>query len=420
MSLSNCLKWVFSLSCLFLVLLFASCSKDDDKDPVVTDENLYINEIYASGDDWIELFNNTDASKDVSGYKIYDDEANKYNLPSGTVVPAKGFLVIFCDDLNTGLHTNFKLSSAGETVYLENQSNLLVDKVLYPALMNGQSYGRYPDGSTNFAVSGNTTEGASNGDSNAPAIVSVTRTPLVVGMGDAVTVTSEFLSVSGIATVKLFYRANNSGSFTTVDMTSSAGKYVGTIPSLGSEGRIDYYVEAKNNSGNTTLSPYNAPDKTYNYLMTDDPLPQLVINEFMVNNISCCPDTDSGADEFDDWIEIHNTSDQPVNIGGMYLSDDKTNPFNSKIPDSNPTLTTIPAGGYLLIWADGSKDQGELHVDFGLSADGEDVGLYYYDGRAIDEHSYGAQTTENSSLSRSPNATGDFSVDLTPTPKAVN
>src|SRR5688572_28672068 len=113
---------------LFLLVMGASlvlgCSKpddDDDDEPNITvKEEVYINEIYpTSGEDWIELYNNNTTEKDISGFHIYDDQANKYVIPNGTSIPSKGFLVLICDDTGTGLHTNFKLSSDGETVFLE-------------------------------------------------------------------------------------------------------------------------------------------------------------------------------------------------------------------------------------------------------------------------------------------------------------
>src|SRR5690606_16520429 len=193
----------------------------------------------------------------------------------------------------------------------------------------------------------------------------------------------------------LFYKSSGSN-FTAVAMELNAGFYVGSIPALNNTGTVEYYVEVVNNSGDVSVSPYEAPDKNYKYLINNDVLPQLVINEFMAFNSSCCPDKDSGKDEFDDWIEIYNAGSTPVNIAGMYLSDDKSDPFKGKIPNSNASLTTIQPGGFLLVWADGEKDQGVLHLDFSLSTSGEDVGLYYLDGRAIDEITFGAQTENNS------------------------
>lgn len=100
----------------------------DDTRPVV-EEGLVINEIYASGEDWIELYNTLETSVNIGGYFVYDNAAAKYQIPAGTTIPAKSFLVLICNDLGTGLNTNFKLTSAGETVYLENAGGTLIDRI---------------------------------------------------------------------------------------------------------------------------------------------------------------------------------------------------------------------------------------------------------------------------------------------------
>jgi hypothetical protein len=381
-------------------LVFISSCKDDE-DPVVTkDEGVYINEVYSNGPDWIELYNSTDETKVITNYAIYDDATNKYKLPVASI-PPKGFLVLVCDDTGVGLSTNFKLTSGGETVYLENSSGELIDKVEFPEMGEGQSYGRYPDGSTTLLVSGNTTEGSSNDGSAAPAIVDVTRVPRVPASTDDVTVQAEFISTSDITSVKLFYRLST-GPFTQAAMTKAGNFYNGTIPAFNAVGKVEYYVEATNSGGKTSVHPAEAPDKVHDFLLNADPLPPLRVNEFLAFNSSCCPDTDGGVNEYDDWIEIYNDSNSPVNIGGMYLSDDKTNPFNSKIPDDNPSATTIPAKGFIVLWADGSKSQGPLHLDFSLSNAGEDVALFYIDGRLIDAHTFTGQTENKSEARKSP------------------
>jgi len=413
-------KTLLLLICISNLLGFFSCSKDDgDKDPEVTaDEDLYINEVYASGDDWIELYNASDAQKDIGGYRIYDDVNKKYSLPVGTVISAKGYLILNCDDTGTGLNTNFKLSSSGETVYLENKSLEVIDKVEFPALDNGQSFGRYPDGSINLKVSGNVTKAASNGDSNAPAIDNVTILPIVPDKSTAVEVKATLVSNTGITSVTLFYKIN-SGSFTQVAMVLTSGKYVATIPAANVLGRVDYYVEAKNGAGQSGYKPFDAPDDTYYYLLNEDLLPNLKINEFLASNSSCCPDNDSGTPEYDDWIEIYNAGGTAVDIGGMYLSDDPADPFKSKIPTSSSVLTTIQPGGFLLLWADGSKEQGIRHLNFSLSADGETVGIYYIDGRKIDERVFGAQA-DNKSSGRTPNGSDTWATFNSPTPGTTN
>jgi len=395
-----------------------SCKTPEEEPTPVVAEGLFINEIYASGEDWIELYNSLETSQDISGYYIYDIVATRYKIPAATTIPAKGYLVLICNDLGTGLNTNFKLTSAGETVFLENASGTLIDRVEFPELNAGQSYGRYPDGSTTLAVSGTTTQGATNGNSQAPAIVTVTREPLVPGLNQAVTITTTMISNSGIASVKLFHRFNG-GSYTSLDMTLSGTSFTAIIPAVSTTGLVEYYVEVKGTNGKTTYEPATAPAKAKDYLLNTDVLPLLVINEFMAFNSTCCPDDDGGVNEFDDWIEIYNKGNVAVNVAGMYLSDTKANPFNHKLPTDNPSATTIQPGGYLVLWADSQSGQGPLHLGFGLSNAGEDVGLYYLDGRTIDVYTFGAQSA-NTSWGRTPDGAATWKSFSAPTPGLSN
>ena len=107
----------------------------------------------------------------------------------------------------------------------------------------------------------------------------------------------------------------------------------------------------------------------------------VVINEFMASNSHTLAD---GGGQFDDWIELYNPSSQSVDVGGLYLTDDLADPAKWQFPEGQPSLTTIPALGYLLIWADGDTRAGELHAGFGLSAEGEELGLFDADGTLID------------------------------------
>ena len=67
----------------------------------------------------------------------------------------------------------------------------------------------------------------------------------------------------------------------------------------------------------------------------------LVINEFMAANTRTLRDPQG---DYDDWIEIRNLGDTDINLGGMYLTDDPTDPAMWRIPTNSPTLTTVPAG----------------------------------------------------------------------------
>ncbi len=121
---------------------------------------LYLNEIDANGDpDWLEIYNASPDNIDISGYYLYDEGSSdsKSTFPNGTVVPANGFLTWDCDDVQT----YFKLSSGGEQVFLENANEEPIDSVNFPALNDGESYARIPDGGA-WSISQNPTPGQSN------------------------------------------------------------------------------------------------------------------------------------------------------------------------------------------------------------------------------------------------------------------
>ncbi len=147
-------------------------------------------------------------------------------------------------------------------------------------------------------------------------------------------------------------------------------------------------------------------------------LPQIRINELLASNQTSFQDPD-GIGEYDDWIEIYNFGDKAVNIAGLYFSDSKGNPTKYQMPDTHPDQTTIPPGGYLILWADDQPEQGVLHLNYKLSAEGEDIGIYDAEGRKIDEITFGAQKTDVSTgrMSTDSNVWGAFSQ---PTPGRSN
>ena len=132
---------------------------------------ILMNEIFSRGTDedpdWIEVYNTSAASIDISGYKIYDGGGQsgskpKKEFPSGTIIPANGFVVIVTDDADP---SGFGLSSGGEEVWLENATGVVIDDVVFPAMAEvTYSYGRQPDGSANFFIFTEITKGTSNND----------------------------------------------------------------------------------------------------------------------------------------------------------------------------------------------------------------------------------------------------------------
>ena len=56
---------------------------------------------------------------------------------------------------------------------------------------------------------------------------------------------------------------------------------------------------------------------------------QVVINEVSASNISFNADN---FGQYEDWIELYNTTGAPVDISGWYLGDSQTNPMTGRIP----------------------------------------------------------------------------------------
>jgi len=123
---------------------------------------------------------------------------------------------------------------------------------------------------------------------------------------------------------------------------------------------------------------------------------QLFINEAMSSNNTALADN---AGEFDDWIEIYNSGATAVNLATYFISDDPLNPQKWLIPSSNATETTVPAGGFLILWADQDITQGAHHIGFKISSLGETIVLTNPDGTtqtdllvvpsSLSDHSHG-------------------------------
>ncbi len=75
---------------------------------------------------------------------------------------------------------------------------------------------------------------------------------------------------------------------------------------------------------------------------------EVVINEFVSSNGTILADEDG---DFEDWIELYNTSTTETDLTDWGLSDSNANPFKWRFPAG----TVIPPGGHLLVWASGKE-----------------------------------------------------------------
>ncbi|NEW84103.1 MAG: lamin tail domain-containing protein [Mariniphaga sp.] len=104
----------------------------------------------------------------------------------------------------------------------------------------------------------------------------------------------------------------------------------------------------------------------------------LRINEILVHNDSNYVD-DFG--QHSAWIEIYNSAYNSVNVGGLYLTDDITNPTKYLIPKGQP-ITLIPQESYIVFWADNEPNRGILHLNFKLK-ESKTICLFDSNGKTL-------------------------------------
>ena len=232
----------------------------------------------------------------------------------------------------------------------------------------------------------------------------------------------------GIDSVWLYWRDKPYGRFSVAQMfddgvhhdgVASDGLFGGTTARSPSGNKIHYYVEARsaNSAKAAVFSPARAEQEPYSYrvALTAASRTPVVINELMAGNEKTIADPQG---DFDDWIELRNLTDAEVDLAGLYLTDDPTNPRKWAFPVG----AKIPAGGYLMIWADeNASETAGLHANFKLEKSGEQVLLIDTDANlnaVLDAVTFGAQQSDRS-WGRSPGDAAKF-VLAQPTPGATN
>lgn len=145
-------------------------------------------------------------------------------------------------------------------------------------------------------------------------------------------------------------------------------------------------------------------------------LPDVVINEFVTSNFSGLADEDG---ERGDWIELHNRGTTTANLSGWALSDDERQSGQWPLPE-----VTIPAGGYLLIFAS-AKDRrdpaGQLHANFQLGRAGEFLGLFNHELPRVGVDLLAPEYPEQrGDYSFGRDTSGEWRYFATPTPGSAN
>ena len=143
----------------------------------------------------------------------------------------------------------------------------------------------------------------------------------------------------------------------------------------------------------------------------------LFINEFMASNVLAYGNIHG---DYEDWIEIYNSSASPIDLGGYYLTDNLGGGSHWQIPSGQQAKTTVPASGYLVLYADTLPGLGADHLGFKLKSESGQIVLLDKDNTTIlDSINYETQFRDIS-FGRSPDGSAQWMYMANFTPAAAN
>jgi len=180
-SIKNILKdnKILIIIILFVIIILLILIIPSLDNSFIKSDKLYINEILVSNtytqidddgeySDYIEIYNGYKRKINLSGYHLSDSEFNtdKWTFPNITINSGEYLLVYAsgkdkCNLEERVCHTNFKLSSNGETVTFTDKNNNIINKFIYSETSNDISYGY---NSRKYSYLNSPTPGSRNSD----------------------------------------------------------------------------------------------------------------------------------------------------------------------------------------------------------------------------------------------------------------
>ncbi|MBE6921948.1 MAG: hypothetical protein E7465_02040 [Ruminococcaceae bacterium] len=332
--------------------------------------------------DYIELRNLTATPTDISGYMLSDAlDSIGYTFPKGTILPAYGYIAVWCDKTcDTGEYAAFGISSKGtDTIFLYNSANVMVDSISLPRMNDNMPLirldsGEWETGSQATPGFENTPEGF---DKWLNAMGALDKIDIVISevmtanectaldadgtvcdwvelwnTGDTdIDLSGAYLSddpadafkwqipqMTIPASQRILIRCAGAGA-TANDATFALPRSGCTVVLTGSMGNTICKVEipqigrdtswALQTDGTYAQSMEATPGfennaEGYNHwLAAVNPADiQVVINEVMTANFSTIT---NAAGELCDWVELKNVGSSAADLSGCYLSDDPDN-----------------------------------------------------------------------------------------------
>ncbi len=478
------------LACI-AVLILAFTLYDGSGSPVATGVGVRINEVMTSNKgavpdtngnypDWIELYNTTQSAVNISGFGLSDDKLSpaKWVFPSGTSIPAGGYLIVFCSgDSNDGpLHASFKLAATDDLVFYNAMGNP-VDSLALKGVTSGYTLALNEAGV--WEESAEPSPGYPNTQEGAAAY----RASLSEGAEDIGVYINEFMASNKttVATkggkytdwIELYNTTDQDVDLTGYGLSDNPSQPVkwkfpgGTaIPAngyllvfcSGEDGLIEgelhapfglkaygeYVVFSDKKGRILDQLPYGPMDMdksmarvpdgvgefqstarpTPGYPNTDEGFAAFSLTSTLPNGDVYLSEAMSSNSQhlpqsdgsYPDWIELYNGSGTTMDLSGYGLSNNPNNPAKWRFPEG----TQVAPGEYLVVLATGNGEPGaqkkNLECNFRLSADGDVVLLFDGNGALLDKLMVGRML---SGMSYGRTSDGLLYFE-TPTPGAAN
>lgn len=252
-----------------------------------------------------------------------------------------------------------------------------------------------------------------------PIVYKIEYEPKFPSAEDTIHVYVSAFSNVGIENVKILFNPGNLTitneypmSFSPVEGTKivdESDRWAGIIPPLGKNGFGKFQIEVNDLNSKQSTFPRNklisisAPSITNN---------EIVINEILAKNDSLNQDMNG---QYEDWIELFNSTNSPIDLSGLYLTDDNANLTKWQFPDE----ISIDPNQYLLVWCDNDEKQEGIHTNFKLSVDGEFIAIIDRDGKTIIDSITFPQQSANIAYGRYPDS-GNNWIFMDPTPESTN